>query len=318
MDAAVLLLNLYLLFPVLNDSQVALTRAVMGFPNAENEFVLRREMNAFLDSISLESPETNELEENIDEEEEGETEADKIRLYTDVKNHLRLYEINSEAIAVSSPENENTSIVSVNDKYFTLTEFDDKYRKKIETKWNKAKSLDETNVIYKTEFFYDDTISRFETDYKKNILKKIFYTQKNLVNRIEYYRLPEVSKEEKNTESENEEPFLYKTEIYEYDNDDRVICETVKTKTKKTDFYDEEIIVDDEFKTQYIYKSNLETPDIKYYENSVLHLKREYKNETDYTETRYFDSNFKIITEFKDGIKVDEKIITPENIFGTF
>ena len=256
MEIAALLLNLYLLFPVLNESQVALTRAVMGFPNAENEFVLRREMNAFLDSISLESPETNELEENIGEEEEGEIEADKIKLYTDVQNHLRLYEINSEAIAVSSPENETTSIVSVNDKYFTLTEFDEKYRKKIATKWNKAKSLDETNVIYKTEFFYDDNISRFETDYKKNILKKIFYTQKNLVNRIEYYRLPEVSKEEKNTESENEEPFLYKTEIYEYDNDDRVICETVKTKTKKTDFYDEEIIVDDEFKTQYIYKSN--------------------------------------------------------------
>ena len=318
MEIAALLLNLYLLFPVLNESQVALTRAVMGFPNAENEFVLRREMNAFLDSISLESPETNELEENTDEEEEGETEVDKIKLYTDLQNHLRLYEINSEAIAVSSPENENTSIVSVNDKYFTLTEFDEKYRKTIETKWNKGKSLDDTNVIYKTEFFYDDNISRFETDYKKNILKKIFYTQKNLVNRIEYYRLPEVFKEEKNTENENEEPFLYKTEIYEYDNDDRVICETVKTKTKKTDFYDEEIIVDDEFKTQYIYKSNLETSDIKYYENSVLHLKREYKNETDYTETRYFDSNFKIITEFKDGIKVDEKIITPENIFGSF
>ena len=91
MEIAALLLNLYLLFPVLNESQVALTRAVMGFPNAENEFVLRREMNAFLDSISLESPETNELEENIGEEEEGEIEADKIKLYTDVQNHLRLY-----------------------------------------------------------------------------------------------------------------------------------------------------------------------------------------------------------------------------------
>ena len=135
MDAAVLLLNLYLLFPVLNESQVALTRAVMGFPNTENEFLLRREMNAYLDSFSLESPEINEAEENEGEGEDSETEADKIRLYTDVKNHLRLYEINSEAISISSPENDNTSIVSVNDKYFTLTEFDDKYRKKIETKW---------------------------------------------------------------------------------------------------------------------------------------------------------------------------------------
>ncbi len=324
MDIQAAILSLYLLFPTYTDGQAQLEATVKGsvVPAAERlsqrvelrEFINleKKRMEGSADSKTanskldgdeldlgignLENPWRGPQSEGADLDFmfEGINAAEV--LYTNSMSRLALFEYGEEYFVAPKALCGRNSVVSVNKDCIVRTEYDDLYRMLERTVWKNGSSLASSTMLTRTRYTYASAAAKIPKFCGQEYIDEGRY----LETRYNYEGKPTEIIDygvEKNG-SGGVKRNLKKKNNYTYDVLSRLVIES-----ELENFEDGSSRT---IKKIYTYSAVSKIPSVSYYENDVLRIQTNYKTETDYTQTVFFDGDFKITTEYRDNERTVE------------
>lgn len=320
-----ILLSLYLLFPSFNPMQDQLIYALKNdsyvfqdvtysrnqlarlyaqyFPDSENEPFfpeIQGEADSYNEDYQkwvlkeLENPAFESMSEGLSFiaglTENGKAVSEKILLNSLM--HLRQFEYGSENLSLNKLPDSSTQIVSVNDDIITLTQYDDNYNLTEKTIWkNSDKSTSEMNMISRASYLYKLVENKWELEsvneesFLGNVQTETVY-DKNLNPVI-------INKYQVNSSGKK----LLKTINRSYNSDRQITSE-------ETVEYGSRI---SRKKNVYKYTDKADLPDYEFYEDNVLRIKDVYESNEVYTETIYFDDEYRVVCRYEKNKKVLEQ-----------
>ncbi len=279
---------LYLLFPVVNENQFLISRAMKGNISFEKTEELKTELKEFLNSDEIDFEFYEEPKKNHSE------------FY--LKNSLGklvFFKFDKELLSVSK-ELENFSCTSVNEEQFSRVKYNSDYKPVEKIVWENKNTVADSKIILKENWKYSGKyIFSNKEDFKNKKNYEIRYNKDFLpLYVVEYCYI-------QNPESTEENPLpeiktLVKKNLFSYDKQNRILS-------------DEEISYDEKKEGKEIYrKKNIysytdksENADFEFYENGNLRFSINYENDDDFVETVYFPDGKFMETKFVNGEKVN-------------
>ncbi len=229
----------------------------------------------------------------------------------DREGGLRKYSFDGEQVSFQSFNEFNVFVNAADDK--VTREFYD-------SNWNLAKKEIYNNPARTSQlklkksigYFYDgDQKLQSTTEENKEDMTRIL-TEYNSIKKpvlsdgIVYKEITRTPKE-----IENNKPVQYRElpsfkKQWVYDEQNRLVEFNSETYTFTDEKFKKKEVSYKKYEYQYDKLS--ENPDTYYYEENKLRVKTEYKSQTSYNETLYFDEGFSVLTQYEDGFKTLEVI----------
>lgn len=279
---------LYLLFPVINENQFLISRAMKGNISFEKTEELKTELKEFLNSDETDF----ELYEDSEKNHSG--------FY--LKNSLGklvLFKFDKELLSVSK-ELENFSCTSVNEDQFSRVKYNSDYKPVEKIVWENKNTVADSKIILKENWKYSGKyIFSNKEDFKNKRNYEIRYNKDFLpLHIVEYCYIPNPESTEENSLPEIKT--LMKKSFFSYDKQNRILS-------------DEEISYDEKKEGKKIYrKKNIysytdksENADFEFYENGTLRFSIKYVSDDDFVETVYFPDGKCMEKKFINGEKIN-------------
>ncbi|MBO4321013.1 MAG: hypothetical protein J5857_11170 [Treponema sp.] len=218
-------------------------------------------------------------------------------VYKDSLRRLAFFNYGEEYFTPSMPLDGSNAIVNVNSAIIVRNVYDDQYRLTEKITWKNASTVKDSEMLSKITYYYGSGESSVPVRERRELYDK------KLVNVIRYSPAGKVLQFEKYSKASAKAKEVLEQKItYEYDSKGRI------TKEESSDLIKEEGRFINK-KREYRYLRETVKPNVWYYEEGKLRLLTEYgENDDTYVETVFFDGNFSIKSEFKDGVKVNETI----------
>lgn len=264
---------------------------------------------AMLDNKSgearIETPEVNELLEEVFFKRNGE-----IRKFTYDGEEFTFYEKNGEKLLVNNYK--NRIVRRTFDTSFRLSKSE---IFKFEPT-SKNLTLENEKII---NYFPNSSIisSTIENLKSVKLQKETFYDEKGrpeILNES-HWEDEVIPKKKKSKKSKNVDEAAKqilvpdKKSVWTYDDKNRILSEEFTNWYYKESSSGSKISDVEKIKNVYDYSKDSGNPDLSFYENDELRLKREFNSTIDYTETMFFDEGYSVKVVYKDGIKVTEIIM---------
>ncbi len=159
-----------------------------------------------------------------------------------------------------------------------------------------------------TEYFYsgNEVLKTSKTEFfDENRYEETQFLPSGKIASIEKYHYEEDKDKKKYLQKDSELTFSY-------DNQGRLSVKKIIQNFQDLNKAGKKIITKRTRTYEYKYGA-YSNPNVFFYENGVLREKLIYTTQTDFTQTLYFDEEFSVVSEFKDGIKVEEIVFLNGN-----
>ena len=279
---------LYLLFPVINENQFLISRAMKGNISLEKTEELKNELKEFLNSDETDFELYEEPKKNHSE-----------FYLKDSLGKLVLFKFDKELLSVSK-ELENFSCTSVNEDQFSRVKYNSDYKPAERIVWENKNTVADSKIILKENWKYSGKyIFSNKEDFKSKRNYEIRYNKDFLpLYVVEYCYIPNPESTEENFLPEIK--MLEKKSFFSYDKQNRLLS-------------DEEISYDEKKegkeiyrkKNVYSYTDKSENADFEFYENGTLRFSIKYENDDDFVETVYFPDGKFMEKKFINGEKIN-------------
>ncbi len=231
-------------------------------------------------------------------EEEGDTE----KVFTDRNGILRNFNFGKENFCITK-ESGKTVFNDFYGEKLVRKIYDEELRLSSSEIYKIGKSARDYELSVEKNYFYDGS---------SNVLLRTLENKKSEKRQVECEFL-ENGKISSVVESEIlEDGQLRRDKIksFAYDEKSRILEEKSEVWFYKTDSFGKEKSDSLVSKNVYSYHDDVEDipPDLSYYENETLRLKRESTSPTDSVQTTYFDGGFSVKVFYKNGVKTSEII----------
>ncbi len=314
MDLASATLCLYLVFPVLYESQAKYAEVLNRSMDSDPLMVEKKlELESFLaggeDVAVCVEPESEialDFEDGQDVESDADEEKEQPEFYYACGSSLPMFDYGEEkfaGFAISDSERYHTS---VNKDCIVRRKYDGEFNLLEELVFSNSSSFSGIKLVSRKTLRYGN--DRIFVEYANDGEKKFFRSELNFFNQPVKER---VYKYVKNPESSETNPLpdfrvLSKVSLYSYDSDNRIVKKIEKFYDDKTDEKTKKIRARLSYKAlhEYSYTSRSREPDYRYSEDGRVCLTREYYEENSYVETAYFDNEKKLVTDYRNGIRV--------------
>lgn len=276
---------LYLLFPVIDESQPWFEKVLVNPPLSESEkFIKKQELVQFLTAPKFVS--TKEEESLLEESSE--------MLLLNSRNELSLLQVQDEQLSLEHLPNGSRESITVNSSQIVRREYDDLLRLASVIVWKNARSASEVLLLSRENYIYS------QGEESHLIRKEVFYydASQNVFSSCvtEYDANKNPIREVRKGETES-----VITRTFDYDG--RLVSQeevfTLKGKSTVKRF-------------EYTYTSFSE-PNMSYFEDGILRMTQEYEGNSRWRQTVFFDGGFSVVTLYEDFVKVEEHFVEGGN-----
>ncbi len=292
MTAEAAVLAFYLLFPVWNGRQELLAHAAKKeFPTAMQKRETLAELTDFLSGKQRVDLADWQIQGNVprlmDEIGLGAEEV----LRKDSDGALRLLEYGVERFAT----NGGRTVVSVNDKQFIQTVYDESYRLAEKSVWQNSQEARGIKLLSRSRYGYSsNAVSALPSSLTEELFDegKVIISGFNADGKTSSVRTYILVKNGRR---------LVQQDSYTYDRQKRLSSEENVS-------YAASGAKQHVTKSVYTYTKNSSRPDTKYYEDGTLRIETSYLAQDKYRTTTYFDNRYSITATFENGKKLSEVI----------
>lgn len=274
-----------------------------------NEFDFSAEESDF--SVGEELSLLDELESNplMPQSEE------KIEVIRRQKNGgLRKFSYDGEYLSVLKNGDE-TVLTKVFENRVARKHFDKNLRLKKTEQFNNPKKSADFALEKETDFFYDaDSAAlakKIEDDVSGKKRTEYEYDENGLLRQVNFFVYSENQTDggaENKSDEKNQKIEILPAGIkkIEYDSEKRIKRIEEETYSREKNLRGEEKLTVCSQTTEYAFSGNLKEPDIFKYENGILRMEKIWKDDARYVQTVYFDGDYSVKSEYKDGVKMLE------------
>ncbi len=224
---------------------------------------------------------------------------------------LRRFTYDGEIFTVSS-EKDMIRLTKVSPDKICRKFFTQDYKLLKTENYNNPKSSLELTLSSDIEYFYDET-SNVLSGYEKNdrlgktkTVVKLNPSGKVLRHDVWDIIETPVKDEDNNSDKVDIQKQESSSTVYEYDNENRLVLLTEKVYSWKPDKRGNKQKSETQSQHKFVYSENKESPDEYFYEDKKLRIKKVYNDDTSCSETLYFDDDFSVRADYKNGMKVLE------------